>query len=479
MGQLVDVPVMALPVERFAEVLDGAEYRAVLELRDRARRSLAGTTVWCVNSTANGGGVAEMLRSLLAFARGAGIDSRWTVLRGDADFFAITKRLHNRLHGARGDGGPLGRDERTHYEAVTRAGAQELLGRVRPGDTVILHDPQTAGMAPVLADAGMRVVWRLHVGADDDGARMEAARAFLLPYVRRAERYVVSRARFAWPELAPARGVCHRALDRRLLTEEPAARLGRCRGDPARCRPLRRSCRGATGLCARGRHTRPGAADRERGPSRAARTGGPVRGAGVPLGPVEGSRRRRGRLRERRRRMGRAHLLLTGPAPGAVADDPEAAAVFADVCTRRSALAPELRARIHLALLPVHDVDENAAIVNAIQRGAAVVVQKSLAEGFGLTVTEAMWKGRPLVVSRVGGIQDQVTDGEDGLTVEPRDLDGFGAAVARLLGDPVIAARLGADARARARERFLAPRHLAQWVEVVARREAPAGQPAA
>jgi trehalose synthase len=122
---------------------------------------------------------------------------------------------------------------------------------------------------------------------------------------------------------------------------------------------------------------------------------------------------------------------------------------------------------VHLVSLPMADAEENAAMVNAIQRRAAVVVQKSLAEGFGLTVTEAMWKARPLVVSGVGGIQDQISDGVDGLTIDPHDLPGFAAAVGRLLRDPKLAARLAAAARDRARADFLEPRHLRQWVEII------------
>jgi trehalose synthase len=122
-----------------------------------------------------------------------------------------------------------------------------------------------------------------------------------------------------------------------------------------------------------------------------------------------------------------------------------------------------------VASLPMDDPEENAAIVNALQRRADVVVQKSLAEGFGLTVAEAMWKGRPVVASAVGGIQDQVTDGATGLLVDPRDLDAFGRAVVRLLHDPELAQRLGAAARAHVREAFLEPRHLRQWFEVIQR----------
>jgi trehalose synthase len=113
------------------------------------------------------------------------------------------------------------------------------------------------------------------------------------------------------------------------------------------------------------------------------------------------------------------------------------------------------------------DAEENGAMVNAIQRRADIVVQKSLAEGFGLTVAEAMWKSRPVVVSGVGGIQDQVLDGVTGLVVPPRDLRAFGAALCRLLTEPALAERLGAAARERVRVEFLEPRHLTQWVEVV------------
>jgi trehalose synthase len=110
------------------------------------------------------------------------------------------------------------------------------------------------------------------------------------------------------------------------------------------------------------------------------------------------------------------------------------------------------------------DPDENAAIVNAIQRHASVIVQKSLAEGFGLTVAEAMWKRRPVVASAVGGIVDQIENGTHGLLVEdPADLPAFGAAVESLLRDPVAAERLGRNAHERVTDEFLGDRHLEQY----------------
>ncbi len=112
--------------------------------------------------------------------------------------------------------------------------------------------------------------------------------------------------------------------------------------------------------------------------------------------------------------------------------------------------------------LPLDDVEENAAAVNAIQRHAKVIVQKSLAEGFGLTVTEGMWKGRPVIGSAVGGILDQVVDGTGLLLRDPADLAAFGSAVKRLLGHPDDAERMGMAGRAHAREHYVGDRHLVQ-----------------
>jgi trehalose synthase len=127
-------------------------------------------------------------------------------------------------------------------------------------------------------------------------------------------------------------------------------------------------------------------------------------------------------------------------------------------------------------MLPMADAEENAAMVNALQRRATVVLQKSLAEGFGLTVSEAMWKGRPVVAGRVGGIQDQIADGDTGVLIDPHDLAAYGQAVVGLLADPAAAAAMGGRAQTRVRDEFLGPRHLAQYVELF-RRVIGAGHP--
>jgi trehalose synthase len=164
-----------------------------------------------------------------------------------------------------------------------------------------------------------------------------------------------------------------------------------------------------------------------------------------------------------------AHLVLAGPSTAAVADDPEGAEVLNEVLAAQREQPQAAAERVHVASLPMVDPEENAAIVNALQRDAVIVAQKSLAEGFGLTVAEAMWKGRPVVASRVGGIQDQIRDGEDGILVDPLDLAKFGSAVRELLADPDRAEALGRRAQDRVRHAFLGPRSLSQYVELFGR----------
>ena len=161
-----------------------------------------------------------------------------------------------------------------------------------------------------------------------------------------------------------------------------------------------------------------------------------------------------------------SHLVIAGPDVEAVDDDPEGAEVLAEVRAALAEMPGAVRGRVHLVSLPMDDLDENAAMVNALQRRADVVVQKSIAEGFGLTVAEAMWKQKPVVAGRVGGIQDQIVDGESGLLVDdPRDLAAVAAAIDSLLGDPERAARIGRAARERVIEEFLQIRRLLEYFE--------------
>ena len=199
---LQTVGVTKLPPERFAAVLTSDALAAFEHSLARGRELLGSHTLWNVNSTAFGGGVAEMLRSLIGYVQGAGIDGRWVVVEGDAEFFRLTKRLHNRLHGVPGDVGPLGEAERNAYERRCATNAAALVEMLRPGDVVILHDPQTAGMLPAIrAATDVPLIWRAHIGLDLPNDIAREAWDFLRPYVAEADGYVFSREVFAWEGL--------------------------------------------------------------------------------------------------------------------------------------------------------------------------------------------------------------------------------------------------------------------------------------
>ena len=468
-AQVAYVPVAPLPLERFDDVLDGEQAQALGRTAARARQLLTGRVVWNVSSTARGGGVAEMLTSLIAYTRGAGVDARWVVIEGDAEFFRVTKRIHNRLHGAAGDGGALGPDELAVYRHAMERNVSALELLVRPGDIALLHDPQTAGLAGPLRDRGVRAVWRCHVGVDHPNDDARQAWRFLLPFVRDAEVYVFSRASFGWDDLDRDRlvvippSIDAFAPKNQDLDDSTVSAILRCAGiEAGDCPPSSVFLR---------QDGSPGRVDR-----RVELSGTPPLQRGEPY-VVQVSRWDRlkdpvGVLEAYSSGIAprtSAHLVLAGPAVTAVSDDPEGLGVLEEVGARRAALPADVGERVHLISLPMDDAAENAAMVNALQRQAAVVVQKSLAEGFGLTVAEAMWKGRPVVASRVGGIQDQISEGKTGLLVDSRDLEGFADAVVGLLEHPDEAARLGAAARDQIRDLFLGPRHLTQYVDLFER----------
>jgi trehalose synthase len=472
MRTLEEVPVAALSPERFRSLLGGG-FEAVDRAIATARELLAGRVIWHVNSTARGGGVAEMLQSLLAYARGAGVDVRWLTISGNPDFFRITKRLHNRLHESVGDGGPLGPAERDVYESALVDAADELVDLVKPGDIVYIHDPQPAGLVPHVKTADVRVVWRCHIGVDRPGELARQAWDFLRPDVADADAYIFSRQRFVWSGLD----------EERIWIVPPSIDAFSPKNQDLPPEAVR-AILAVTGIRG-GDHIRDALFHRFDGTTaRVDRAAELDQDAPVPDdAPVISQVSRWDRLKDPigvlrcftdHLRSADAHLLLVGPSVAGVADDPEGAEVLSEVRAHRQALDAKQRARVHLVSLPMEDVEENAAMVNAIQRRADVIVQKSLAEGFGLTVAEGMWKGKPMVASAVGGIQDQIVDGISGLLIEdPTDLASAAAAIDGLLGDPARAENIGEAARQRVLEHFLGTRHLVQYVHLLERMLVP------
>ena len=471
-----EVIVGPISVERLAAILPDERAARLAAAVERARTAFGDRVVWHVNATAHGGGVAEMLQTLLAYGNAAGVENRWMVLDGDAGFFAITKRLHNILHGEPGDGGNLGVAERAHYEEVLRSNLAVLVDLVSPGDIVLAHDPQTAALTAGLREHGAHVVWRCHIGRDRPNDLTQVGWDFLRPYLTRAEALVFSRREYA-PEWVD---------EDRLVVIPPSI-------DPFAVKnmPLPPEVVIATlaqvGIVADGPRSGPVDFVRRDGGAGTVRThrgsGGLVHGGDPPPAdvPLVVQVSRWDRLKDMAGVMegfvravaasdlGGAHLVLAGPDVSGVSDDPEGAEVLAECLDQWQRLPPTVRGRVHLASIPMDDADENAIIVNALQRRADVVVQKSIAEGFGLTVAEAMWKGRPVVASAVGGIQDQIEDGTTGYLVDPEDLAAFGERVSMLLADPYRAERIGHAAQLRVRDLFLGARHLGQYVDLFAR----------
>ncbi len=468
--RLLSAPVYETAVEsrspdRLLGMVEAGDRERFESAVERLRRPLAGHTLWHINSTAEGGGVAELLRSNLGYVRGAGFDVRWLILEGDPPFFQITKRIHNRLHGDMGDLGALGHEELAHYRRVTEANLEAASALVRDGDVIVVHDPQPAGLVPPLVASGARVIWTCHVGVDVTNDVMRSAWDFLRSFVDEAHAYVFTRNAYVWEGLDPSRV--------RLIPPciDPLS---------SKNRPITPEIRDAimavTGLAKPVAGAEP---DFERHDGT---TGHVVRRADVlelmpvpPGAPIVTQVSRWDRLKDpvgvllgfADAGVEGAHLILAGPSANSVADDPEAGAVLTQLRDTWLAQRMTRRERIHIANLPTADVDENAVIVNALQRRADVVVQKSLAEGFGLTVTEAMWKGRPVVAGRVGGIVEQIDDGVHGVLIDPRDLGTFGQALYGLFEDPDRAAALGRAAHERVRDRFLPPHYLAANLDVI------------
>ncbi|HEX4699957.1 MAG TPA: glycosyltransferase [Actinomycetes bacterium] len=404
----------------FEAVIGRGRARAFASALGRARHRQGSHTLWHVNSSAQGGGVAEMLQSILSYLLGAGIECRWLIIDGGEEFFELTKRIHHLLHAEPHDGPSLDARARRTYEGALRADADRIVELIAPGDVVVLNDPQTLGLAPSLRRAGVRLIFTCHIGADRPDEHTRTAWEFLSRYIGETDRQVFSRSQYIWDGLDPenvavippcldAFSPKNQELDAKtvgsilaaagLVADDVMSTPDFIRQDGTKGKvssraemiemlPLSRTTPIVTQVSRWDPLKDPG---------------GVIAGF-VAHVPTESG----------------AHLVLAGPAPESVADDPESQQVFSGLREQWRRLPDEQRARVHLGCLPMDDSEQNGAIVNALQRRSDVVVQKSLAEGFGLTVAEAMWKHRATVGSRVGGIQDQIEHGRSGCSSTTR-----------------------------------------------------------
>lgn len=468
-----EVEIRPIPLERLAQLLPGERAARISTYEGMAQQVLDGRTVWNINATSKGGGVAEMLQALLAYGRGAEVDTRWLVLDGDHEFFMITKRLHNFLHGSPGDGGVLDDREREHYKRVLSFNLDMASQVVKAGDIVLLHDPQTAGLVEGLRARGAHVIWRCHVGRDTPDPLADVGWGFLREFLEPADSFIFSRREYVPSWVPPDKvEIIAPSIDP-FSAKNNDLTPRQIRGSLAHAGLVNGSAQPDGDLAFTRRDGSPGEVRRHQGL---------VHGHGaIPHDArlvMQVSRWDRlkdmpGVLQGFTDRLDvlppDTHLALVGPETAGVSDDPEGAAVLDECVSLWERLPADVRERVHLVSLPMDDVDENAHLVNALQRQASVIVQKSLVEGFGLTVTEAMWKGRPVIASAIGGIRDQIEDGVHGLLLDdPYDLGAYGDALERVLGDEALAAKLGEAARERVRSEFLGDRHLIQYVELFA-----------
>ncbi|MBD3368393.1 MAG: glycosyltransferase [Candidatus Eisenbacteria bacterium] len=375
---------------------------AVERIREKAER-LSGAHVANVNSTYYGGGVAELLSSLTLLMNSAGIQTGWRVIQGSPDFFSITKKMHNALHGADIN---LSKRKKTIYEHVVYGNSMR---NHLDHDYVIVHDPQPLPMIRHHEKKGPWI-WRCHLDLQSPN---EEVWSYLEPFIEDYDAVVLSledyRRDLETPQVFMMPALDPFSIKNRVLSEnEKDERLEHY--DIPSDRPI---------------VSQISRFDRWKDPE----------------GVIEAFKKAS--------RDVDATLVLLG---NVATDDPEGDRVYQSLLDERSD---------RIIILSQQD----SALVNALQCRSTVVVQKSIREGFGLTVTEAMWKGTPVIGGNCGGIRNQITDGENGYLVE--SVDETAERIVELVRDPEKAAEMGRAAKETVTERFLLTRLLEEYLDLM------------
>jgi trehalose synthase len=408
------LPTIPVQPHRLDDYAADAGEAAVERLREAAR-PLKGARMLHLNSTAFGGGVAELLYTQVPLMHDLGIEATWAVLEGSDEFFAVTKDVHNGLQGADISWTP---DKESIYWERMRANAAELDSEF---DVVFVHDPQPAGLIHVLEEAGARAgawAWRCHI---DMSAPNAAVWAFFEPLVNRYDAAVFTMEEFAQPGVRGPRVAfispsidptssknheLHEETIREILvaydidTERPIV------SQVSRFDPWK-----------------------------------------DPLGVIDA-------FRIARERVPGLQLIMAG---SMASDDPEGIQ-YLDLTEEHRNSDPDIH--LFTNLQNVGNIE-----INAFQRASAVVIQKSTREGFGLVVSEGMWKGRPVIGGNVGGIRLQVEDGVNGFLVG--SVDECAERMVRVLEDEELRSRMGRAAHERVRERFLSTRELEDYCRLL------------
>jgi trehalose synthase len=409
MAMLEKVNVGRWSLDAYEEI---APAEIVHELRELAQ-GLRGARVLHLNATPYGGGVSELLRSTVPLLRDLGLVADWKVMGGSHEFFSATKALHNALQGSPRT---LTEQERRSYSDCVAANAASIDGGY---DFIVAHDPQPAGLLSAHGDGGARWVWRCHIDTSEPNAD---AWEFLSPYLRDYDAAVFTLPEFVPPDMPV----------RRVEVIAPAI-------DPLSPKNIELDERTANqildwiGVELPGRLvTQVSRFDRWKD----------------PMGVIEA-------YRLVRQEVGGLQLALVG---AMALDDPEGWEVYREVF---DIAEHDEQISVFTNLTGVGNVE-----VNAFQRLSELVLQKSIREGFGLVVSESLWKGTPVVAGRAGGIPLQMPPGVGGRLVQ--STEECARAMLELLGDRELARELGHSGRARVRERFLLPRLLRDELRLLA-----------
>lgn len=469
--------------ERYAHIAPAVE-----ALRAEARpiaRKLRGQTIWMVSSTSQGGGVSEMLPGMISHLRELGIAVEWVVMAGNDPFFQLTKRIHNLMHGQ--GKAELKEEDRELYEATNRENAVALRRKLKDGDVLVVHDPQPMPLAGMLREKlRLRTIWRCHIGLDVDTRETREAWRFLEPYAAAYDHAVFSAPEYVAPYLEGRSSIIYPAIDpltpknrplsvqavvaileRGGLLSEPGPRL-----EPQFRHLATRLQRDGTfqsasqpddlGLLTRPIVTQVSRWDRLKGFAPLMRGFADFKRQLVASPPQDDTARRR---------LGLTRLILAGPDPDSIADDPEGRDVLDELRAEYAAFDAEIRRDIAIIALPMHNLIQNALLVNALQRVSTIVVQNSLREGFGLTITEAMWKAVPVLTnSRACGPRQQVRDGVEGRMVRnPENARQIARALRTMLSQPRKLERWGLNAQRQVHDHFLVHAQLTHWLRLTGR----------
>jgi trehalose synthase len=461
--------------------------RAVRALEEEAVHlvpMLKGRTVWMVNSSAKGGGVAEMLPAMVLLLRQLGLNVQWAVIGANQKrFFDFTKRLHNLIHGS--GQAEITREDREVYTAVNRENADALKQQVGPEDILIVHDPQAMALGAYLKqELGLLSIWRCHIGLDEHTAQTRAAWLFLQEFAGSYDHAVFSAPEYIPDYFVGRSSIIHPALDpgshkNRPLPQHKLTGVLCNAGLAIAHQPVLTPpfSAGAKRLLPNGEFG-PATQPEEIGLfyrpivsqiSRWDRLKGfhLLMEGFAKLKQVRGDRKYASTERHRRR-LGIVRLVMAGPDPSSIRDDPEGQEVLRELCQLYRDLPADIQSDVALLTLPMSSSKQNALMVNAIQRSSSIVVQNSLAEGFGLTATEAMWKQAAFMGSRACGIRHQVRHGVDGILIRnPTDTDLIAETLNYMLVHPKKRVDWGRNGERHVMEEFLIFTQLCKWLRVL------------